>query len=80
MDSIIDKLLEAIKEKMSKKQVVALVAMIVLAIIKPTTTLELAVAIQITVIAIVEISWQGYLDKGENDEKVAGVIPDNSND
>jgi hypothetical protein len=62
MDSIIDKLLEAIKDKMSKKQVIAIVGMITLAVMKPATKTELMVAGFVTLIAIVAISTQTYLD------------------
>lgn len=65
MDAILEKLLETIKEKMSKKQVIAIVAMLTLAVMKPTTKLELVIAGCVTLIAIVAISWQGYLDKGK---------------
>lgn len=68
MDTIFEKLLETIKEKMSKKQVIAIVAMLTLAVMKPTTKLELIVAGCITLIAIVGISWQGFLDKGDKNE------------
>lgn len=83
MDTIIDKLLEAIKDKLSKKQIIAIVAMVVLAVLKPTTIIELIVAILITLVAIVAISWQGYLEKGEknvekdvNSDVPAGDYPD----
>lgn len=62
MDTILDKLLETIKEKMSKKQVIAIVAIIVLYMLTAHPG-------YITGIAIIAILVQAYLDKGENHEK-----------
>ena len=61
MDGIIDKLLEAIKDKMSKKQVIAIVAMIVLYMLTAHPG-------YITGVAIVAIAIQGILDKERKNE------------
>ena len=58
MDTIFEKLLETIKDKMSKKQVVAIVAMV-------TLYLLAAHPGYIAGVAAIEIVAQTYLDKGE---------------
>ena len=58
MDTILEKLLETIKEKMSKKQVVAIVAIV-------TLYLLAAHSGYIAGVAITAIVAQTYLDKGE---------------
>ena len=59
MDTIFEKLLETIKEKMSKKQVVAIVAIV-------TLYLLAAHPGYIAGVAFIEIIAQTYLDKGNN--------------
>ncbi len=61
MDTIFEKLLETIKEKMSKKQVVAIVAIV-------TLYLLAAHPGYIAGVAFIEIIAQTYLDKGERSE------------
>ena len=61
MDTILDKLLETVKEKMSKKQVIAIVAMISLYLLTAHPG-------YITCVAIIAIVVQAYLDKGEKRE------------
>ena len=58
MDNTIDKLLEAIKDKMSKKQVIAIVAIITLYMLGAHPG-------YLTGVAIVAIVMQTYLDKGK---------------
>lgn len=61
MDTLLDKLLETIKEKMSKKQVIAIVAIV-------TLYLLAAHPGYITGVAFIAILAQTYLDKGEKNE------------
>ena len=62
MDTILDKLLETVKEKMSKKQVIAIVGMIVLYLLTAHPG-------YITAVAIIAILMQTYLDQGEKHDK-----------
>lgn len=49
----------------SKKKGIAVTGIIALAALKPTSKTELVIAACITVIVIVAISWQGFLDRAK---------------
>ena len=67
MDKIIDKLLEAIKDKMSKKQVIAIVGMVVLYMLGAHPG-------YVTGVAVIAIIAQTILDKGAKNAKVDNLI------
>jgi hypothetical protein len=74
MDTILDKLLETIKEKMSKKQVIAIVGMVVLYLLTAHPG-------YVAGVAIIAIVAQTYLDKEKNNvqenDKISDVSADN---
>ena len=69
MDTIFEKLLETIKDKMSKKQVIAIVGIISLYLLTAHPG-------YIAGIAIIAIIAQTYLDKGKKDENNIDVPDD----
>lgn len=71
MDTILDKLLDTIKEKMSKKQVVAIVGMVVLYMLTAHPG-------YVAGVAIIAIVAQTFLDRKnniiDNDEKSDTIV------